>query len=111
MSEPEATGTYEVAGRRTVAQVPGLRVRELTLAEGQCVPWHLHTRITDTFFCMEGPMVVRTRDPDEQRTLAPGDTMAVAPGVAHRVTGFDDGPCRFMIVQGVGEYDYVTCDA
>lgn len=98
---------YEVRRRVTVAEVPGLRVRELALSPGQCVPWHHHTRITDTFFCMEGPMLVTTRDPDARHVLHPGNTLAVGPGVPHRVTGVDDGACRFMIVQGVGTYDYV----
>ncbi len=100
-------GSYEVRRRVTVAEVPGLRVRELALVPGQCVPWHHHTRITDTFFCMEGPMQVSTRDPDEHHVLAPGATLAVGPNTPHRVECVDDNPCRFMIVQGVGEYDYV----
>lgn len=102
--------TYQVRQRITVAEAPDLRVRELALAPGECVPWHYHTRITDTFFCMEGPMLVCTRDPDRQHVLHPGEKLAVEPGKPHRVTGLDDGPCRFMIVQGVGVYDFVPVD-
>jgi quercetin dioxygenase-like cupin family protein len=102
-----AEGSYEVRRRVTVAEVPGLRVRELTLAPGQCVPWHHHTHITDTFFCMEGPMQVRTRDPDERHVLAPGATVAIGPNTPHRVEGVNGGACRVMIVQGVGQYDSV----
>ena len=101
---------YPIERRVTVAEAPGLRVRELVLSRGQCVPWHYHTRITDTFFCMEGPMLVHTRDPHARHVLHPGGTLAVGPGTPHRVTGLDDGPCRFMIVQGVGTYDYVPAD-
>ena len=54
---------YEIENRETVAEAPGLRVRILTLAQWQCVPWHYHSAITDTFFCMEGPMLVQTRAP------------------------------------------------
>jgi len=99
--------TYEVEKRVTVAEAPGLRVRELALAQGQCVPWHHHTHITDTFFCMQGPMLVCTRNPHGRHVLHPGETLGVGPGTPHRVTGLDDGACRFMIVQGVGTYDYV----
>lgn len=102
---------YEVRRRETVAEAEGLRVRELALARGQCVPWHHHTRITDTFFCMQGPMLVCTRRPDARHVLDPGDTLAVGPGVPHRVTGVGDGPCRFMIVQGVGPYDFIPDEA
>ena len=102
---------YEVKQRVTVAEAPNLRVRELALSLGQCVPWHFHTNITDTFFCMEGPMLVCTRNPDGRHVLQPGGKLAVGPRTAHRVTGLDDGPCRFMIVQGVGTYDYVPAEA
>ena len=103
----ETKGRYPAARRVTIAETPGLRVRELTLAEGQCVPWHYHSNITDTFFCMEGPMQVTTRNPDQAHVLQPGGTFAVAPGVPHLVAGVDDGPCRFIVVQGVGVYDFV----
>lgn len=103
-------GTYPARRRVTIAEAPNLRVRELSLAAGQCVPWHFHSRITDTFFCMEGPMVVATRAPRARHVLQPGNTLAVPPGTAHRVAGVDDGPCRFITVQGVGEYDFIAVE-
>jgi hypothetical protein len=32
----------------------------------------------------------------------------VPPMTAHYVQGKDGGPCRFLIVQGVGVYDFVS---
>lgn len=103
----QSEGTYSAKRRETIAEVPNLRVRLLALDAGQCVPWHYHNNITDTFFCMEGPMQVTTRGPDGVHVLDPGGTCAVPPGVAHRVAGVDDSPCKFIVVQGVGTYDYV----
>jgi hypothetical protein len=57
------SGNYEIANRELVADGSNLRVQVLTLAAGQCVPWHYHSEITDTFVCLEGPMVVETRAP------------------------------------------------
>jgi quercetin dioxygenase-like cupin family protein len=105
-----AEGVYATKQRETIAEAPDLRVRLLALGEGQCVPWHYHNNITDTFFCMEGPMQVSTRDPDEVHVLEPGGTFAVAPGVAHLVAGVQDRPCKFIVIQGVGVYDYVPLD-
>jgi len=34
-------------------------------------------------------------------------TCAVPPKTAHYVHGAADGPCKFLIVQGVGVYDFV----
>ena len=38
--------------------------------------------------------------------------LAVDPGTAHEVMPANEGgSCRFMIVQGVGTYDYLPLDA
>lgn len=102
----KSRGAYEIEDREMVADGADLRVQVLTLAAGQCVPWHYHTEITDSFVCLEGPMVVETRAPRATYLLAPGERCAVGPRTAHYVHGQDDGPCKFMIVQGVGTYDF-----
>ena len=107
----DADGTYSFDKRETIAETPNLRVRMLALGEGQCVPWHYHSNVTDTFFCMEGPMQVTTRNPDRVQVLQPGQTCSVASGTPHLVAGVDDRPCRFMIVQGVGLYDFVPVNS
>jgi quercetin dioxygenase-like cupin family protein len=100
-------GLYNTEKRLTVAEVPGLRVRQLKLTSGQCVPWHHHSEIKDTFFCMQGPMWIKTRGPDALTLLHPGETAEVPPGRQHYVSGVKGGSCEFMIVQGVGTYDYI----
>jgi quercetin dioxygenase-like cupin family protein len=60
------------AGHELVAEGADLRVQVLTLAAGQCVPWHYHTDISDSFVCLEGPMVVETRAPRHVYRLLPG---------------------------------------
>lgn len=102
-----SAGNYKIKQRETLAEVPGLRVRLLSLLKGQSVPWHFHSTITDTFFCMRGPMRVLTREPDLSHTLYAGDTLAVSPGTPHCVEGVSSAGCQFMIIQGVGKYDYV----
>ncbi len=102
--------SYEVEHREVVAETPDLRVVILTLAPGQAVPWHYHSNVSDTFFCLEGPMVVHTQGGRKQAELAPGERHDVPPRTAHRVTGKDDGRCRFAIVQGVGTYDFVPVE-
>ncbi len=98
---------FTIQGRERIAVGTDLRVSILTLAAGEEVPWHSHSIIDDIFFCMEGPMQVETRNPDGAQILQPGETFTVPTGQPHRVSGQDGGPCRFMIVQGVGQYDYV----
>jgi quercetin dioxygenase-like cupin family protein len=96
----------EIEKFEVLAETPELRMVLLTLAEGQEVPWHLHSHVTDTFFCSEGPMVVETRDPDEQHHLDAGGMCTVPAGRPHRVAGTGGGRCKFAVLQGVGTYDF-----
>ena len=98
---------YKIKRRERLATAEGLRVSILTLAAGEEVPWHSHSIIDDDFFCMDGPMQVETRRPEGLQILQPGETFKVPLGQPHRVSGRAGGPCRFMIVQGVGRYDFV----
>ena len=98
--------SYEVAGYEMWAETPDLRMVVLTLAPGQEVPWHWHTNVSDTFFCMKGPMVIETRAPREVFELNPGETCKVPAKRAHRVTGKNGGPCKFGLLQGIGTYDF-----
>lgn len=98
---------YKVSDVRKIVDSGGVRVQVFTLSAGEKVPWHYHTNITDTFVCIEGPMVVETRGPRAIHELAPGDILAVPPKTPHEVQGRDGGPCQFTIVQAVGEYDFV----
>jgi quercetin dioxygenase-like cupin family protein len=101
-------GDYAIAGCELVAEGADLSVQVLSLAAGQSVPWHYHSEITDSFVCLEGPMLVETRAPRHTYRLLPGERCTVPPKTAHYVHGEADGPCKFLIVQGVGVYDFVA---
>ena len=105
MAAPESE-FYQVEQRSTVAETGSLRVRAFTLAAGQEVPWHYHSHVTDTFFCLDGTLSVETRSPQAHHRLKVGESCAVPPMTAHRVTGHDGRRVRFLIVQGVGTYDF-----
>jgi len=60
---------------------------------------------SDNFVCLEGPMVVETRAPRHVYRLVPGERCALPPKTAHYEA---DGPCKFLVVQGVGVYDFVA---
>ena len=101
---------YTIEDRQLIAETPDLRVQILTLANGQEVPWHYHTAVTDIFTCLEGPMVVKTKTADADHELQPGDSCAVPPNTAHQVAGKNGGRCRFVIVLGVGKHDYFPAE-
>jgi quercetin dioxygenase-like cupin family protein len=98
----------DIAGVEVVMEGQDMRAVVLTLAADQSVPWHYHSDITDSFVCLEGTMVVETRAPRAMNVLLPGQQCEVPPKTAHYVHGKDGSPCKFMILQGVGEYDNVA---
>ncbi len=99
-------GKYAAKKRETLIEAPGLRVRHLELTAEQSVPWHSHSEISDTFVVLAGPLIVETRRPNAVNRLETGDIFAVPAGQPHYVHG-DNGPCRFIALQGVGTYDFV----
>ena len=96
-----------IADRESVMEGADMRVSVLTLDPGDCIPWHYHSDITDSFVCLEGPLVVETRAPRNHYVLKSGERCEVPPKVAHYVRGENDGPAKFLIVQGVGVYDNI----
>jgi quercetin dioxygenase-like cupin family protein len=101
---------YSISAREMLAETADLRVQILTLAAGECIPWHYHTEVADTFVCLDGPMVVITKNPDTEHELNPGETCKVPVRKAHKVTGKAGGPCRFVIVQGIGRHDFLPIE-
>ena len=103
----DSSGLYEVERRARHAERPGFRISELQLGPTQRVPWHCHTSIQDTFYVLEGRLRLYLRDPKEQVDLGPGETYAVRARRPHLVTNAGATSVVFLVLQGIGEYDYV----
>lgn len=91
---------------RTVLETAEVRVREMFLAAGTEVPWHCHSQVVDTIYGLQGQIQVELKNPEQRCLLSPGNSCEVAVGRPHRViaTGSDDA--RYLLVQGVGRYDF-----
>jgi mannose-6-phosphate isomerase-like protein (cupin superfamily) len=98
---------YEVERRAEHAARPGFRITELTISPTQKVPWHLHTSVRDTFYVLEGALEVFLREPKEEVRLGPGQTYTVEARRPHLVTNGGEGSATFLVLQGIGEYDFV----
>jgi mannose-6-phosphate isomerase-like protein (cupin superfamily) len=103
----DAGHLYAVERRARHAERPGFRINELQISPTQSVPWHFHHHIRDTFYVLEGSIRIFLRDPDEEVRLAPGETFTVEPGRPHCVANGGATSATFLILQGIGEYDYV----
>lgn len=103
----DASHLYETERQAYHLERPGFRINELTLSPTQKVPWHYHSHVGDTFYVIEGRLRLFLRDPKEEVKLNPGDSYPVAPRRPHLVTNGGDAPVTFLVLQGVGDYDYV----
>lgn len=103
----DASRLYEVERRARHAARPGFHISELQLSPTQKVPWHYHTNISDTFYVLEGQMRLFLQDPKEEVRLGPGESFVARPGRPHLVTNAGSTSLTFLIMQGIGEYDYV----
>jgi quercetin dioxygenase-like cupin family protein len=100
------TETYVRAGKvNWIAKGSDVGVQERTLEPGQAIPWHYHTAITDTTYCIEGTVEIELLGPRERVLLATGESHAVPMNRPHRITPYGNKACRFLLVQGVGKYD------
>ncbi len=89
-----------------LARTSDVGVRVNTLAAGQGTPWHFHTVVADDVFCLEAPIEVGLRGPDETVTLSPGQRQRIVPGRVHRVVNRAATPTRYLLVQATGAYDF-----
>jgi len=106
MSEVQAQ-RYQVKKVSVIAKGSDVLVREYVLGPGEFIPWHHHTQVTDHYYSLEGEVLIETRAPDARRELNPGESATVIPPTAHHVSNSSDKPCRFLLIQGVGKYDFV----
>jgi quercetin dioxygenase-like cupin family protein len=90
-----------------IANTPEVRARVNTLKPSQGTPWHFHTTVTDTVFCIEEGLEIWLRDPDERISLKPGGRHDVAPRRVHRVVNTTARALPYLLIQATGAYDFV----
>src|SRR4029450_6988732 len=103
----DSSHLYEVERRARHAERPGFPISERQLSPTQQAPRHYHTKNEAPFCGREAGAGLSRREPKEDVRLKPGETYAVRPGRAHLVTTSGQGSAVFLVLQGIGEYDYV----
>jgi quercetin dioxygenase-like cupin family protein len=99
---------YTVKSIEPVAVGSDVQVRLFTLAPGETIPWHFHSSVTDWYFVLQGVLSIETRAPADRQLLGMGGTYRIPPKTAHLVANQSDSDTRFVLVQGVGPYDFRT---
>jgi len=101
---------YKVRDIHVVAKGADVLVREYTLDPGEAIPWHRHSEVSDHYYGLEGVLVIQTRNPSARHEISAGQSATVTPPTVHHLSNSSTRPCRFLLVQGVGKYDFVKVD-
>lgn len=104
------TPNYRVKNIEVVIKGSDVQARLFTLAPGDTIPWHFHRTSSDHYFILEGALTVETRNPEETRTIRVGSGHRIVPGTAHLITNRSAVDCRFLLLQGIGTFDWVKID-
>lgn len=112
IGKEEQHSKYVVSSRKMIALGSDVHVKEFNLAAGEEIPWHRHTQMFDVFYCLEGRLDIELAEVESGRRLQAlalnaGESAKVEAGTAHRPHNRGPGMCRFLLVQGVGKYDYI----
>ena len=111
MPHPELRGQqYTVKSIETVLEAADVKARIFTLAPGDVIPWHYHSYIADHFFVLSGKLTIETRAPEDRRTLAVGERCQIIAAKPHMVSNQGPTDCQFLILQGVGRYDWKSAE-
>jgi len=87
-------------------QTDNVSVRILELEAGGALPWHHHSEVTDYVFALNGEIEVQLKSPDEKVSLTPGQRCDVPTGRVHRVVNMCKRKTKYLLIQGVGKYDF-----
>ena len=98
---------YSVKSIEPIMIGSDVQARLFTLAPAETIPWHFHSAVTDWYFVLEGVLSIETRAPADQRELIVGESYHIAPKTAHLVWNRSEADTRFLLVQGVGPYDFL----
>ena len=91
-----------------ILQTKDVKVRIIELQKGESGPFHFHTVIADNMFGISGEITVSMKNPLETTVLKPGVHCKIEPGRMHRVSNnLDNQPSKYLLVQGVGVYDFI----
>jgi len=110
VSEAKPKSNYTVKHIEIIAKGADVVARIFTLAPGDVIPWHYHSESNDHYFVLGGELSVDTIDPDEKNTLSVGERHTIKPGTKHLISNRSDAETRFLLVQGVGKYDWLKAE-
>ena len=90
-----------------IIKTDNVLMRIMELAEGASTDWHYHSEVSDYFVCLNGVVSVEAKNPNEVFFLHPGQRAEIKPPQVHRVINAFSDRSEYLLVQGVGSYDFI----
>ena len=109
--EAAPKANYSIKNIEMIANGVDVQARIFTLAPGEAIPWHRHSESTDHYFVLRGTLTIKTRNPDDGHTFEMGDRYKISPGTAHLIANKGTTDCLFLLLQGVGKYDFIKSES
>lgn len=107
-AQPKALDQYETEYKKRLLETPNSRVTEFRVSPGQESPWHYHTSISDLFYVLDGCLQLSLEQPAETFELSAGQCYQIAVGRPHRFRATGSAITHYLLIQGVGKFDFVT---
>lgn len=98
---------YQPLAVEQIVETPDVRVAEITLAPGTDTPPHEHTEVEEVCYCLAGELTCEVEG-EPPVVLRPGEKTRFAAGADHCLSNRGDVPCRFLLVHGVGRFNFVA---
>jgi len=89
-----------------VIRTENVLVRVMELEKDASTDWHYHSEVADFFVCLKGAIKIETKNPDELVILNQGQRAEIKPPKIHRVLNSHSGKAEYLLIQGVGRYDF-----
>ena len=90
-----------------IIKTENVLVRVMELEKDALTEWHYHSEVSDYFVCLNGVVRVESKSPDEVIILHPGRRVEIKPPQVHRVINAHTDKSEYLLVQGVGTYDFI----
>lgn len=90
-----------------IIKTDNVLVRIMVLGPEATTGWHYHSGVGDFFVCLTGVIKLEVKKPHKVLTLHPGERAEVKATQVHKVTNIHSENSEYLLVQGVGMYDFV----
>jgi quercetin dioxygenase-like cupin family protein len=87
----------------------GIRIAEFSILPNETGPWHFHSQVEEYCFCLKRLLFIEIEG-RASMVLNPGERVRIVSGVQHRVRNGSQRACQYLVVEGVGEYDFVQVE-